>query len=86
MQLAKTILQRTDAATGELTIKNLEVGSYVLEEVKAPDNAELIESQTKTDFTIEADNQTAVEKTIKNDTSKVEKTTPNLDGKRRCNR
>lgn len=71
----------TDATTGELTIKNLEVGSYVLEEVKAPDNAELIESQTKTDFSIEAGDQTAVEKTIKNDTSKVEKTTPNLDGK-----
>ncbi|MGC2938773.1 cell surface protein, partial [Enterococcus faecalis] len=55
--------------------------SFILEEVKAPNNAELIEKQTKTPFTIEANNQTPVEKTVKNDTSKVDKTTPNLDGK-----
>jgi fimbrial isopeptide formation D2 family protein/LPXTG-motif cell wall-anchored protein len=67
--------------TGELTVKNLEVGAYILEEVKAPNNAELIADQTKTPFTIEADNQTPVEKTVKNDTSHVEKTTPNLNGK-----
>ena len=67
--------------TGELTVKNLEVGAYMLEEVKAPNNAELIADQTKTPFTIEADNQTPVEKTVKNDTSHVEKTTPNLNGK-----
>jgi fimbrial isopeptide formation D2 family protein/LPXTG-motif cell wall-anchored protein len=67
--------------TGELTVKNLEVGAYMLEEVKAPNNAELIADQTKTPFTIEADNQTPVEKTVKNDTSNVEKTTPNLNGK-----
>ncbi|WP_291292265.1 SpaH/EbpB family LPXTG-anchored major pilin [Enterococcus sp.] len=67
--------------TGELTVKNLEVGAYILEEVKAPNNAELIADQTKTPFTIEADNQTPVEKTVKNDTSNVEKTTPNLNGK-----
>ena len=46
-------------------MKNLEVGSYTLEEVKAPNNAELIDDQTKTPFTIEADNQTPVEKPLK---------------------
>lgn len=71
----------SEEKTGELTVKNLEVGSYTLEEVKAPNNAELIDDQTKTPFTIEADNQTPVEKTVKNDTSNVEKTTPNLNGK-----
>ena len=53
----------SEEKTGELTVKNLEVGSYT------------------TPFTIEADNQTPVEKTVKNDTSNVEKTTPNLNGK-----
>ena len=55
----------SEEKTGELTVKNLEVGSYTLEEVKAPNNAELIDDQTKTPFTIEADNQTPVEKPLK---------------------
>ncbi|MDQ8528681.1 hypothetical protein Q3F59_12255, partial [Enterococcus faecium] len=59
----------------------LEVGKYNLEEVKAPDNAEMIEKQTITPFEILANSQTPVEKTIKNDTSKVDKTTPQLNGK-----
>ncbi|MEX1424470.1 SpaH/EbpB family LPXTG-anchored major pilin [Enterococcus sp. GC37] len=54
---------------------------YNLEEVKAPDNAEMIEKQTITPFEILANSQTPVEKTIKNDTSKVDKTTPQLNGK-----
>ena len=37
----------SEEKTGELTVKNLEVGSYTLEEVKAPNNAELIDDQTK---------------------------------------
>lgn len=66
---------------GQMEIYGLEVGHYLLEEVKAPDNAALIESQTKTAFEITENNQTPVEKTIKNDTSKVEKSTPKLNGK-----
>ncbi len=60
-----------------MEIYGLEVGHYLLEEVKAPDNAALIESQTKTAFEITENNQTPVEKTIKNDTSKVEKVRQN---------
>lgn len=73
----------TEVATdkGKLTVDSLEVGSYILEEVKAPDNAALIDNQTKTPFEIIEESQTPVEKTIKNDTSHVEKTTPQLDGK-----
>ncbi|EOH75527.1 fimbrial isopeptide formation D2 domain-containing protein [Enterococcus raffinosus ATCC 49464] len=67
-------------AEGELNVKNLEAGAYTLEEVKAPNNAALIDNQTKTSFTISTEKQT-VELTIKNDTSKVEKTTPQLEGK-----
>ncbi len=66
---------------GQMEIYGLEVGHYLLEEVKAPDNAALIESQTKTAFEITENNRTSVEKTIKNDTSKVEKSTPKLNGK-----
>ena len=80
-EIGENDFTEAENGTGELTVKNLEVGSYILEEVKAPNNAELIENQTKTPFTIEANNQTPVEKTVKNDTSKVDKTTPNLDGK-----
>lgn len=80
-EIGENDFTEAENGTGELTVKNLEVGSYILEEVKAPNNAELIENQTKTPFTIEANNQTPVEKTVKNDTSKVDKTTPSLDGK-----
>ncbi|HFJ8820805.1 TPA: SpaH/EbpB family LPXTG-anchored major pilin [Enterococcus faecium] len=66
---------------GQLIVNHLEVGKYNLEEVKAPDNAEMIEKQTITPFEILANSQTPVEKTIKNDTSKVDKTTPQLNGK-----
>lgn len=71
----------TDAknAEGELNVKNLEVGDYTLEEVKAPNNAALIDNQTKTSFTISTE-KTPVELTIKNDTSKVEKTALQLNG------
>lgn len=64
-----------------MIVNHLEVGKYNLEEVKAPDNAEMIEKQTITPFEILANSQTPVEKTIKNDTSKVDKTTPQLNGK-----
>lgn len=66
---------------GQLIVNHLEVGKYNLEEVKAPDNAEMIEKQTITPFEILANSQTPVEKTIKNDTSKVDKTTPQLNEK-----
>ncbi|MBX4228976.1 SpaH/EbpB family LPXTG-anchored major pilin, partial [Enterococcus lactis] len=66
---------------GQLIVNHLEVGKYNLEEVKAPDNAEMIDNQTNTPFEILANSQTPVEKTIKNDTSKVDKTTPQLNGK-----
>ncbi len=69
--------EKTDK--GQLIVKHLEVGAYVLEEVKAPDNAEIIEGQRKTSFEITSE-KTQVEKTITNDTSKVEKTTPRLNG------
>lgn len=64
---------------GELKISGLEVGSYTLEEVKAPDNAALITDQTKTDFSIDTKEDSKVELTVKNDTSKVVKTTPQLN-------
>lgn len=78
-----TEAKNADSVKGELTVKNLEVGAYTLEEVKAPNNAALIDSQTNTPFTISANSteKTPVELTIKNDTSKVEKTTPQLNGK-----
>ncbi|MGC2935948.1 cell surface protein, partial [Enterococcus faecium] len=60
---------------------HLEVGKYNLEEVKATDNAEMIEKQTITPFEILSNSQTPVEKTIKNVTSKVDKTTPQMNGK-----
>ncbi|MHC2858268.1 hypothetical protein ACUXIC_002070, partial [Enterococcus lactis] len=66
---------------GQLIVNHLEVGKYNLEEVKAPDNAEMIDNQTNTPFEILANSQTPVEKTIRNDTSKVDKTTPQLNGK-----
>ncbi|HAR1781269.1 TPA: SpaH/EbpB family LPXTG-anchored major pilin [Enterococcus faecium] len=75
-----TDAKNADSVKGELTVNNLEVGAYTLEEVKAPNNAALIDNQTKTSFTISTEKQT-VELTIKNDTSKVEKTTPQLEGK-----
>lgn len=71
----------SEGSQGVLIIKGLEVGTYVLEETKAPANAELIEGQTKTDFDILAGTTGAVELTVKNDTSKVEKTTPQYNGK-----
>lgn len=78
-----TDAKNADSVKGELTVNNLEVGAYTLEEVKAPNNAALIDSQTNTPFTISANSteKTPVELTIKNDTSKVEKTTPQLNGK-----
>ena len=69
--------EKTD--NGQLIVNHLEVGAYVLEEVKAPDNATIIEEQRKTSFEITSE-KTQVEKTITNDTSKVEKTTPKLKG------
>lgn len=69
-----------NVAEGELKISGLEVGSYTLEEVKAPDNAALITDQTKTDFSIDTNKDSKAELTVKNDTSKVKKTTPELNG------
>lgn len=66
-------------STGILNISGLEQGSYTLEETKAPDNAGMIASETKKTFEIK--DKTTVEITVKNDTSKVEKTTPQYDGK-----
>lgn len=74
-----TDAKNADSVKGELTVKNLEVGAYTLEEVKAPNNAALIDNQTKTSFTISTE-KTPVELTIKNDTSKVEKTALQLNG------
>ncbi|MBO1298410.1 MULTISPECIES: SpaA isopeptide-forming pilin-related protein [unclassified Enterococcus] len=69
-----------EAEQGQLLVTSLEVGNYVLEEVKAPENAAMVTEQTTTPFTIVAGNQTPVELTVKNDTTNVEKTTPQLDG------
>ena len=65
------------AAKGQMIVAGLEVGEYVLEEVKAPENAEMIADQTTTLFTIISGSQMPVAKTVKNDTTKVEKTRPN---------
>ena len=51
-----------------------------MEEVKAPENAEMIADQTTTLFTIISGSQMPVAKTVKNDTTKVEKDTPQLEG------
>ncbi|EMM1218493.1 SpaH/EbpB family LPXTG-anchored major pilin [Enterococcus faecium] len=69
-----------EAEKGQMIITGLEVGGYVLEEVKAPENAAMITEQTKSPFTIISGSQTPVELTVKNDTTKVEKETPQLDG------
>ncbi len=79
--IGSTDFSEGPAEKGQLIVDSLEVGFYTLEEVTAPANAELIDSQTKTPFEIAEENQTPVEKTIKNDTSHVEKTTPQLNGK-----
>ncbi len=63
-----------------MIVAGLEVGEYVLEEVKAPENAEMIADQTTTLFTIISGSQMPVAKTVKNDTTKVEKDTPQLEG------
>lgn len=68
------------AAKGQMIVAGLEVGEYVLEEVKAPENAEMIADQTTTLFTIISGSQMPVAKTVKNDTTKVEKDTPQLEG------
>lgn len=67
---------------GILNVSGLEVGDYTLIETKAPDNAGMIASETEKPFTVTKDSTTdaPVALEIKNDTSKVEKTTPNLDG------
>lgn len=72
----------TTGSKGVLNVAGLEVGDYTLIETKAPDNAGMIDDQTKTDFTVTKDTTTdaPVALEIKNDTSKVEKTTPKLDG------
>lgn len=64
---------------GELIVNGLEVGHYQAIETKAPDNAEMIESEKVHDFEVSSESKT-VEVKVKNDTSKVEKTTPELDG------
>ena len=47
MGIGEDDFTESEEKTGELTVKNLEVGSYTLEEVKAPNNAELIDDQNK---------------------------------------
>lgn len=69
---------------GILTVGNLEVGSYTLEEIKAPNNAEMINAETTRTFTITADGNTHWSEsthadTVKNDTSKVVKSAPKLN-------
>lgn len=72
----------TTGSKGVLNVAGLEVGDYTLIETKAPENAGMIDDQTKTDFTVTKDTttDTPVRREIKNDTSKVEKTTLNLNG------
>ena len=53
------------AAKGQMIVAGLEVGEYVLEEVKAPENAEMIADQTTTLFTIISGSQMPVAKTVK---------------------
>lgn len=79
-EIGEEDVAENEAEKGQMLITGLEVGEYVLEEVKAPENAAMITEQTKTPFTIVAGSQTPVELTVKNDTTKVEKETPQLDG------
>ena len=79
-EIGENDFTEAENGTGELTVKNLEVGSYILEEVKAPNNAELIENQTKHHLQLKQTIKHLL-KNSQNDTSKVDKTTPNLDGK-----
>lgn len=74
-------IAQTEGEKGKLAVTGLEVGSYKTIETKAPDNAAIIESEKEKDFTIVKDVTTPVTVAVKNDTSKVEKTTPELDGK-----
>ncbi|MDT2809065.1 SpaH/EbpB family LPXTG-anchored major pilin [Enterococcus asini] len=73
----------TTGEKGILNVSGLEVGDYTLIETKAPDNAGLIASETEKPFTVTESTTTdaPVEVPVNNDTMKVEKTTPNLDGK-----
>lgn len=66
---------------GQLKIAQLETGAYQLEETKAPSQAALIEEERIKDFSIDSGSNVTVELTIKNDTTNVTKTTPQLDGK-----
>ena len=73
-------IKENDGTKGQIKVSDLEVGKYIVEEVKAPDNAELIEDQTKHEIEIKEDQTEATEITVKNDTTNVEKTTPELNG------
>lgn len=67
---------------GHLVITGLEQGGYKITEVKAPDNANLIDGEIEQDFTIEEGHTTEspLELEVINDTIKLEKTTPQLEG------
>lgn len=79
-----TDVKTTETTEGNLEIYNLEVGNYKLIETKAPEYVGMITKQNVTSFEVTGKDTTAVvhgyndTNTIMNDTSKVEKTTPNL--------
>ena len=77
----ETTIDVDENQKGQLKVEQLEAGTYQLEETKAPSQAALIEQETIKDFSIAAGNDVTVELTVKNDTTNVTKTTPQLDGK-----
>ncbi len=69
----------TTEGEGTFTVQNLEVGSYTLVEVQAPENAGMITAETEKDFTIVADKTAPVKIEVKNDTIVVDKSTTKPD-------
>lgn len=71
------IYDEGSATSGQLVINNLEAGNYTLVEIKAPDNAGLINDYIETDFSIPIDDTTPLY--IMNDTIIVDKTIDQQD-------
>lgn len=71
------IYDEGSATNGQLVINNLESGNYTLVEIKAPDNAGLINDYIETDFSIPIDGTTPLY--IMNDTIIVDKTIDQQD-------
>lgn len=80
--IGETDFEETNGELGELLVTGLEEGRYQFTEIAASANAALIAAETTKDFTITTDTTLTApaEVSVKNDTSKVEKTVPELNG------